>query len=151
MNTETRILLIEDDRLQAQGIQSGLRDLLHSEYPKLVFTTFFTESDFYAKFGELAAEGFALAIIDVMLPWADPSPEMEVPPREVVEGGFFRAGVRCRQKLQSDPRTSSIPAIIYTVMDEVRLPAGLDVVPKGGDFAVLAERIRQLLPETSRP
>ena len=55
MNTETRILLIEDDHLQAQGIQSGLRDLLQSEYPKLVFTTFFTESDFYAKFGEIAA------------------------------------------------------------------------------------------------
>ena len=151
MNTETRILLIEDDHLQAQGIQSGLRNLLQRQYPDLVFETFSTESDFYARFEETAEQAFDLVIIDVMLRWANPSPQMTEQPPNVVEGGFFRAGVRCKQKLQSDPRTSSVPTIIYTVLDEGRLPPGMDIVPKGCDLAPLADRIRQLLPTTLRP
>jgi CheY-like chemotaxis protein len=146
MNTETRILLIEDDHLQAHGIQSGLRDLLQRDYHDLAFETLSTESDFYERFDEIATKGFDLIIIDVMLRWADPSPQMPEPPPDVVEGGFFRAGVRCKQKLQSDRRTASIPAIIYTVLDESRLPPGIDIVPKSSDFAPLADRIRQLLP-----
>jgi DNA-binding NarL/FixJ family response regulator len=146
MNHETRILLVEDDHLQAHAIQSGLRILLQREYPYLVFTPISTESDLYNRFDEIAEKGFDLAIIDVMLRWADPSPEMPDPPPAVVEGGFFRAGIRCKEKLQSDQRTSSIPVIVYTVLDESRLPPGIDIVPKGGDFAPLADKIRQLLP-----
>jgi DNA-binding response OmpR family regulator len=151
MNHETRILLVEDDHLQAHGIQSGLRILLQREYPHLVFTPISTESDLYSRFDEIAGKGFDLAIIDVMLRWADPSPEMPEPLPEVVEGGFFRAGVRCKQKLQSDPRTSSIPVIIYTVLDESRLPPGIDdVVPKGADLSPLADRIRARLRREPR-
>jgi len=148
MNHETRILLVEDDHLQAQAIQSGLRNLLQREYSHLVFETLATESDFYDKFDENAEKGFDLVIIDVMLRWANPSPQMKEPPPDVVEGGFFRAGIRCMHKLQSDPRTSSIPNIVCTVLDDSRLPAGIDIVPKGGDLAPLADRIRQLLPTT---
>jgi DNA-binding NarL/FixJ family response regulator len=151
MNSETRILLIEDDHLQAHGIQAGVRNLLQPEYPHLVFETLSTESDFYQRFDEIAEKGFDLAIVDVMLRWADPSAEMPEPRPEVVEGGFFRAGIRCKQKLQSDPRTALIPTIIYTVLDESRLPRGIDIVPKGADFAPLADKIRQLLPGTSEP
>jgi hypothetical protein len=142
---ETPILLIEDDHLQAQAIQSGLRRLLEQDFPHLVFETISTESDFYAKFGELANRGFHAVIIDVMLRWADPSPNMPEPPAEVVEGGFFRAGVRCKQRLESDERTSSIPTIVYTVLDDSRLPPGLEVVSKGGDITPLSDKIRQLL------
>ena len=110
-----------------------------------------TESEFYAKFDDAVAMGFDLAIIDVMLRWADPSPDMKEPPPEVLEGGFFRAGIRCRNKLQYDPRTSAIPTIICTVLDENQLPPGIEVVSKGGDFAPLADRIRRLLPATPRP
>jgi hypothetical protein len=141
---ETRILLIEDDHLQAQAIQVGLRALLEGEY-NLTFEPVSTESEFYAKFNDIVTRGFHLAIVDVMLRWANPSPEMPEPPPDVVEGGFFRAGIRCKQKLQSDPRTSSIPVVIYTVLDDSRLPPGIDFVPKGGDIAPLAERIRQQL------
>lgn len=151
MNHETRILLIEDDHLQAQAIQSGLRNSLVREYPHLVFETISTESDFYDRFDELAKRGCDLIIIDVMLRWADPSPQMKEPPAEVVEGGFFRAGVRCKQKLESDPRTSSTPAIIYTVLDDTRLPPGLEVVQKAGDITPLAERIKQELLRRAKP
>ena len=151
MNFETRILLIEDDHLQAHGIQAGVGNLLRREYPHLVFETLSTESDFYERFDEIAERGFDLAIVNVMLRWADPSPKMPEPPPDVVQGGFFRAGIRCKQKLQADPRTSSSPTIIYTVLDESRLPPGLDIVPKGSDFTPLADKIRQLLPKTSRP
>ena len=67
MNHETRILLVEDDHLQAHAIKSGLRILLQREYPHLVFTPISTESDLYNRFDEIARKGFDLAIIDVML------------------------------------------------------------------------------------
>lgn len=140
-----QILLVEDDHLQAQGIQSGLRQLLGREYPNLNFETIPTESQFYARFDEIARRGFDLAIIDVMMRWADPAPDMPEPPADVEEGGFFRAGLRCKKKLETDTRTSSIPTIVYTVLDDSRLPQGVDIVHKSGDLKPLADRIKELL------
>ncbi|MGD0200427.1 MAG: hypothetical protein ABSD27_06715 [Bryobacteraceae bacterium] len=147
MSNELRLLLIEDDHLQAQGIQAGLRDQLARDYPSVAFDVVPTESEFYSRFEQIASAGFAAAIVDVMLRWADPSPQMPEPPTEVLEGGFFRAGLRCRGKLATDPRTSSLPVVIYTVLEESRLPAGIDIVVKSTDLSPLADRIRRQLAQ----
>ena len=153
MINEIRILLIEDDYLQAKTIQSGLQERLRGEYPNLSFEVISTESEFYDRFEKIAQEGFRIIIIDVMLRWASPSPDMPMPLPEVIEGGFFRAGLRCQQKLALDARTSSIPTIIYTVLDESQLPAlptGVKLVAKSGDLHSLAEEIRRTLRPLSQ-
>jgi hypothetical protein len=59
--------------------------------------------------------------MDVMLPWTDPSPTIEPPPREVVEEGFYRAGIRCARLLATNKTTKHIPVILYTVLERADL------------------------------
>ncbi len=59
--------------------------------------------------------GFVL--INTMIRWADPDPNMEKPPQEILEVGFYRASFRCSKMLNEDERTRNIPVILYTILD----------------------------------
>jgi len=141
-----RILLLEDDHLQALGIRKGLEEALQPTHGPLEFTTISTESQFRAMFDEIARTSFDLAIIDVMVRWADPAPNMPEPPEEVRETGSFRAGLRCKKMLEEDPRTQTVPMLIYTLLESSRLPPDVNFVAKAADLTPLVERIKQLLP-----
>jgi CheY-like chemotaxis protein len=110
------ILVVEDDYLQAEWICKKLKQVLHCEVQRLS-----TESQFRKQLHEIEEHRPDIVIMDVMLPWTDPSPNIEPPPPEVIKEGFYRAGVRCTQLLIANEKTKSIPVILYTVLERADL------------------------------
>jgi len=141
-----RILLVEDDHLQAEGITAEFE----RAFPGAKVQTIATESDFVANLNQIADNPPDVIIIDVMLRWADPAPDLKPPPPEVQEGGFFRAGIRCKDMLQRNKNTDDIPVVVYTVLDRSDLPEGLEFIPKGANFRALVNRIREVLEKSVR-
>lgn len=113
------IIIVEDDHLQAEWLESNLRSAFRGSDVLRIST----EAEFYDWFDSLREESIApdVFVIDVMLRWTDPSPEMRKAPEEVVKNGFYRAGLRCQRRILSDPRTLSTPIILYTVLEELDL------------------------------
>jgi CheY-like chemotaxis protein len=110
------ILVVEDDYLQAEWICKKLRQVLRSEVKRIS-----TESQFRKQLKDIEKNRPDVVIMDVMLPWTDPSQNIERPPREVIEEGFYRAGVRCTRLLAANENTKGIPVILYTVLERADL------------------------------
>jgi hypothetical protein len=134
-------VIIEDDVLTAGQMETAIRALGFDVW------RIPTESEFYFKFDEIAAERRPAAIvIDVMLRWADPSDHIPPKPAHYEQTkGYRRAGLRCRTRIQGDERTAGIPVLIFTVLDQ----ESLDDVPdgqylqKGNGYERLLEWVRQ--------
>jgi CheY-like chemotaxis protein len=109
-----QILLVEDDPLQAELVTEFLTS--QSAFPSAVIRRISTESQFRSNFEDIASNNPDVIIMDIMLRWADPAPEFELPPEDIAEEGFYRAGLRCERLLANDPRTSDIPIILYTIL-----------------------------------
>jgi DNA-binding NarL/FixJ family response regulator len=107
------ILLVEDDYLQSQWLHRHLV----GEFPGAQIRVIHTESQFHSELDELASDPPDVVVMDIMLRWADPAPDMPTPPAEVSENGFYRAGVRCARLLAQRERTSGVPLILYTVLE----------------------------------
>jgi len=118
------ITVVEDDHLHAEWMESRLK----AAFRGLVINRFNNESDFYGWLSQLEKDGETpnLFIIDVMLPWASPSPNISSPPPEVMEDEFFRAGLRCKDKVLANLRTKDVPIILYTVLEELDLEKALE-------------------------
>ncbi len=43
---------------------------------------------------------------------------MQLPPKEIRDEGFYRAGIRCAQMLVTNPRTNRVKIVLYTVLEE---------------------------------
>lgn len=140
MNCRMRILLVEDDYLQSEWVC----ETLGQAFPQGELTQIYTESQFRTQFEEIASNGFDVIIMDVMLRWADPSPDMPELPPDISPGDFYHAGIRCRQLLIDDPRTRRIPVLLYTVLEKADLPPNVEYLPKGADYSPLIERLTQL-------
>jgi CheY-like chemotaxis protein len=145
-----RILLVEDDHLQF----GPTLDNLEREFHGASFTRIRTESEFRAKFKEIAANKPDVIIMDVMLPWDDPDPDLKVPEDVLAGGGIGRAGIRCKELLAGNEQTRDIPVFFYTVLDNPRLQTEIqnlhpraEHLIKEPDSADLIERIRALLAE----
>jgi len=111
-----KILIVEDDKLQFDFINNAFSRIWAPDKPEIDRIS--TESDFRKKFHEIAVTNPDLIIMDVMVRWADPSPNIPVPPPEIVEQGFYRAGLRCVKMLAENEMTKNIPVIIYSVLDK---------------------------------
>jgi CheY-like chemotaxis protein len=109
------ILVVEDDKLQYEWLDRFLRENKSLNVTRLERIK--TEKEFADRFEEIASNPPNVILLDVMLRWADPSPDLTPPPPEVEKEGFFRAGLRCEQKLAADDRTKNIPIIIYSVLE----------------------------------
>src|SRR6267154_1778537 len=108
-----KILIVEDDHLQAEWIHMSLAQA----FPKAEFNCVRTEAEFRSRFGEIADNRPQVVVMDVMLRWEDPSPEITPRPDYVEAEGFYRAGLRCERMLAQDERTSHVPVILYTVLE----------------------------------
>ena len=109
-------LIVEDDKLQFSYIKNGIRqgrNFSNSRIERIA-----TEWEFIEKFESTATEKPDVILLDIMLRWTDPTPSMTLPPPEIAEEGFFRAGVRCEQRLAVDPRTRNIPVIVYSILEK---------------------------------
>jgi CheY-like chemotaxis protein len=134
-----RILVIEDeyeDYLMAKG-------LLEDEFPGVIVVRLATELKFRRWIAQLQMPLPDLVILDNMLPWTVPAPELESPPEEVANAGPWNAGLRCYELLRARPECSHIPVIILTIA-AIACPAGAEYVSKT-DRSLLAAKAHNLL------
>jgi CheY-like chemotaxis protein len=120
-----RILIVEDDYLQANWIHRTIQQAL----PGSRIDRISTELGFRSNLSDIASNPPNVIILDVMLRWTDPQPEMIPPPDDVREGQFFSAGFRCQRLLAKDHRTKNIPVILYTVLERLDLHNELRDLP----------------------
>jgi CheY-like chemotaxis protein len=148
------ILSVEDDPLQAEWI----RATIEKHIPGADVSQLRTEHEFVTQFEAFALRPPKLILLDAMLRWTDPAPDLPPRPAEVEEGGIAQAGLRCRHRLSNDPRTSAIPVILYSVLrDNASRPETLLYVPenvthvqKNADPLELVEKIKQALGHQRR-
>lgn len=142
------ILIVEDDILQADAIEDSLRQNFNQVEVKRISS----ESEFREKLSSLKTKSLDVILLDVMLRWAEPTPEMKEPPLEVEQQGFYRGGMRCLNLLLASPETRSIPVIVYSVLGRDDVNSEIDQVPphvlflqKDSDEQRLVRHIRSLL------
>lgn len=135
------VLIVEDDNPQYEFISESVGDM------KFVsrFARVSTESEFYDRFEEFAADRPDVIVMDIMLRWTDPAPDMKPAPPEVAKDRFYRAGFRCVRRLIADPRTADIPIIIYSVLevpDDLPQRANVKFLSKNFDKKELEGELR---------
>jgi CheY-like chemotaxis protein len=140
-------LIVEDDKRQFSYIKNGIKQGRYFSESRIERIA--TEWEFIEKFESIAREKPDVILLDVMLRWTDPGPDMTLPPADIAEEGFFRAGARCEQRLAVDPRTRDIPVIVYSILekedfeDEIRPRPEVHYLEK--DFSV--EKLNSKLEE----
>jgi len=143
-----RLLIVEDDYLQADRLRGVLRD----HYPGAEVNRIRTEHEFMERMGELRKNPPDIALLDIMVRWTDPADNMPEPPAEVEEEGYHLAGIRCMKRLRETEETAGVPIILYTVlqdtdMDELNFEHSERIrhVTKDSDSDELFEAIDEML------
>jgi hypothetical protein len=138
-----RIVLVEDDYLQSVWIQKEIQ----SAFPSADVLVVGTESEFRAKIGDFAQNPPAAIVMDVMLAWAEPGPNIPEPPADFETDGVIGGGRRCRELILSNPRTARIPLLLYTVLDRMDVPREMrDIhVMKQDDSQPLVNRLKMFI------
>lgn len=145
-----RIVLVEDDpdwELQAElAFEAGLP-------PECELDLIETEGEFVERIEKHAFERKRpdLFVLDLMLPWDIPRPNMRPAPKEVRENGFFRAGVRCHRRLANSV-LAPIPVVFWTIVERDDLtkeysgwPPNITYIPKDPDLRKLLTAVRSIL------
>jgi hypothetical protein len=140
-----RILIIEDDGYQSADLKArleraglGIADV-ECIYTELAF------QDLIKRSGELPYDA---AVVDMMLRWTDPAPNMTMPPPEILNEGFYIAGLRCCRMLKK----WKVPCVIFTALDPLKIPLlpdeDLKIINKSLGHEPLFEALRQFLAAT---
>jgi hypothetical protein len=110
------IILIEDDPQQSASIKAAIKRRYRNAEVELLET----EAEFYKRLEATRPGGIRprIVISDVMLPWAHPDPGAPAPGREVIEGTFRKAGLRCWAKSRESKELKTTPWVFFTVLDE---------------------------------
>jgi CheY-like chemotaxis protein len=119
------ILIVEDkypDYMSA-------RQVLEQQFNDVTFYHLLTELDFQRWLRDEAAPLPDLIVLDNMLPWTEPSPDMEPEPEELAKAGRLNAGLRCYELLRAHPGRSHIPVIMLTILS-IACPVGAECVHK---------------------
>lgn len=145
----TRILLLEDDNLQAQLVKMTIEQEINSAEVEIIST----ELAFRTKMDDIVAHPPDVIVLDVMVRWRRPSREKQ----EKAPGEYFRAGIRCWTLLKERGVASAV--IVYTVLESADLKpkVSLDainwkdvvVISKEDNFARLLNAIKKHLPQPS--
>src|SRR5215210_5563790 len=103
-----RILIVEDDYFQVALMIGELEEA----FPGVKTEWIKTELDFNNQIDAIAADPPAAVIVDIMLRWTDPVPNISLPPATEAAEGFYKAGFRCEKKLAERETTKDIPVIL---------------------------------------
>lgn len=140
-----KILLLEDDYLQAESIENEL----HQKIRNAEVVVLKTESEFYSYLDELAANSEVkvpdVAILDVMVPWETPTENMTKPPPEIRTEGSYRAGIRCVKKLLNRGETKGIKMILYSILEKEDIAQDLRSLPKGVTLVTKRQDLDELI------
>jgi hypothetical protein len=144
----SHFVVVEDDHLQ----EGPLADHLTGMFPDAFVETLTTEEQFRAHLPRMRAAVPDLVLMDVMLRWASPRPEMPIPPEDVVAGGYYRAGLRCARLMLGESGLQQVPVVLYTILerndlerDGQTLPPNATYVGKNSEPDVLSRHIRARL------
>jgi DNA-binding NarL/FixJ family response regulator len=142
-----RIIHVEDDRSEAEHV----RQMLEVEFTTrgVSIQRVCTECEFRTMLDDIARNPPTLVLMDIMLRWCDPAPDLKKPPVDVRNGGYERAGLRCQRLLWA--KNPKIPVVFYTVLHEADLEGGsrqvernVVFISKGPDFNELFDKIREI-------
>ena len=143
-----RLILVEDDYLQSDLIVSLLKENLPAANIQLIET----ELGFREQLAFLEKNPPDIFLIDIMLRWTDPSPNIQPAPSEVLEEGFYLAGLRCQKLMADSIVLSKTPVIFYTVLDRIdleeklkNLPSHITHIAKDRDISILIGSIKRIL------
>jgi CheY-like chemotaxis protein len=138
--TNPRILVVEDDSADADPIREQLQARFGARVDVIS-----TEREFVDKFEEIATRPPDVIVMDVMLRWTRPSPDLteESIPARVREEGFYFAGLRCIDMLEQDSRTRKIPYVIYSGLDQNNFTKRV-IHTKSDDLNRLVEEIAKV-------
>lgn len=149
-----KILIVEDDYLQSELLAVDLKEAIADAEISCVET----ESAFRSWLASVTNDMPDVVIMDVMLRWAFPSPDMPDAPPDVRSEMHYRAGLRCQRLLAENAATAAIPVILYSVLEREDLRADLEATPgnvmyvsKNSDFKQLVRTIRSCVPTERRP
>lgn len=140
------IVIVEDDFLQEEPMAQHL----HAAFPEARIETVCTESECRAKLPAYRQDPPDVVIMDVMLRWASPSPNAPAAPPDVVEGDYFRAGLRCAELMSRDEKLRQVPVIMYTILERSDLERDGELLPtvsyvrKSADLDILTRKVREL-------
>jgi hypothetical protein len=143
-------VVVEDDHLQ----EGPLADHLVGTFPDAVVKTITTEEQFRAHLPAMRVAVPDLVLMDVMLRWASPRPDMPAPPEDVVTGGYYRAGLRCARLMLDDACLQQVPVVLYTILehndlerDGQVLPPNATYIGKNTELEVLSRHLRSRMRE----
>lgn len=149
-NMELTIVVVEDDHQDATWIRDELHASLNANVPVIQ-----CERDFVAMLPALGQKRPDLIIFDVMLRWATSSEELEQEveqgkvPKDVIEEGFIRAGLRCVARLKGRDDTKDIPYLVYTGLQMNNFSEEsihvADIITKSEDIKPLITAVRNKL------
>lgn len=144
-----KMLLVEDDYRQAEQ----MINLLKKNFPNIhLLPVICTEYEFRQYIQENIRENPPdIVLLDVMLPWTDPDDKMPEAPDDVEKGGFYRAGIRCKDILRQTEVTKKTPVILYTILEMDDLKDELEKIDENTVYlsksseSTLVEKLKQLL------
>ena len=144
-------MIVEDNYWQSQWITKVLKD----HFSKAKIECIETELEFRSGFEVIVANKPDVVVMDIMLRWTNPSPNMTPPPLEIQNAGFYHAGFRCKTLLNQDETTKNIPILLYTVLGMEDLESELPIIQdnviflqKDGDTESLSDSIHSLISVT---
>lgn len=143
-----RILLVEDDPFQADGLEQSLATEL--KHAKIEIMT--TEAEFRRSIAAFKKDPPHVVVIDGMLRWSKPSEDAVLPFENTSDYDPKLAGVRCIRLLLAEPETRELPVLLYSVFDPgsigfgaAQLPPHVEYIRKESDDKLLARHVRSLL------
>ncbi|HYV91135.1 MAG TPA: hypothetical protein VE978_05105 [Chitinophagales bacterium] len=143
-----KILIVEDDYSQADWLVLQITDRFKDYSIDLIET----ELEFRTKIKTIEDNPPELILMDIMLRWTNPSPEMVKPPIDIAKSGIFDAGFRCQNLLKQSEKTRNIQIIFYSVLDKDDLESKLKNMPsnvvhlkKEANMAPLFNQMRKAL------
>jgi CheY-like chemotaxis protein len=146
------LVVVEDDHLQEGPLEEQLQDA----FPTARIDTVSTEKEFRERLTDFRNEPPDVVVLDVMLRWAFPSPDASPPPADVVEGGYYRAGMRCEELMRKDSKLCDVPVIFYTILERSDLERDDSIsdntryVRKSSDLEVLTRVVRKASRTTAK-
>jgi CheY-like chemotaxis protein len=152
-----RALLIEDDYYFGREV---VRDL-EENFPAVrgAIDVIKTEREFRTLFDDPSRHlAYGFIVLDVMVHW-DKRSSGSTPDQDVQQEGYFRAGVRCLDRIRRRTDTQQIPVVIHSALESEKLLQAIqqkgiiferiEIVPKSGNPNSLVEALKRLLPQTS--
>lgn len=140
-----KITLVEDDNLQSELMIDNIRE----NFPEAEIELIETESQFIERFSNYSGTYPDIVIIDIMLRWANPEPDMPEPPPRIKYTGIYDAGFRCQKILEKNIDTAKIPVIFCSSIDKTdvldKIPNNAIYIQKSVDVNAISHMIKKML------